>query len=76
MNDTWITVTVHPNARKELLLGLGPDRFEAWVRAKPVQGNANEAVARLLAQTLAIRLAQLRLVRGATGRHKVFRILA
>ena len=73
--DTWLSVTVHPNARKELLLGLGPGRFEAWVKAKPMEGRANEAVARLLSRALEIPAARLRLAKGAAGRRKLFKVM-
>jgi uncharacterized protein YggU (UPF0235/DUF167 family) len=45
------------------------------VRAKPQDGAANAAVAALLANALGIAPSRLDLVRGATAREKVFRIL-
>lgn len=70
----WMTVKVHPNAGKDMLVSIGPGRFEAWVAAKPIGGRANEAVAKLLGRYLEIPRGRLRLVRGGQGRHKIFRI--
>ena len=76
MDHQWISVKVHPNAGKDVLVGLGPGRFEAWVKAKPMDGRANDAVVRLLAQALDAPPSCVRLVKGRSGRHKVFKILA
>ena len=75
MRQRWISIKVHPNAGKDVLLGLGADRFEVWVRARPVNGRANDAVITLLAQGLQIPRERFRLVKGGSGRHKVFSIL-
>ena len=75
MEDYYLTVKVHPNAGKDILIGLGPGRFEAWVRAKPMEGRANEAVVSLLAKGLRIPHASIRLIKGGIGRNKVFRII-
>ncbi len=69
----YISVKVHPQAGKDILVSLGPGRFEAWVKAKPVAGRANDAVEALLARHLKTRG---RLIKGGGGRYKVFRLLA
>ena len=74
MMSQWVHVKVHPSAGKEILMSLGPDRFEAWVRAKPVDGEANEAVTNLLARSLKLPPSRIRLIKGRSGRHKVFQI--
>lgn len=75
MSTQWIMVRVHPRANKDVLIALGPGRFEAWVRAKPIEGQANSAVSTLLARTLQIAANRLRLVKGSRGTHKVFQIV-
>lgn len=74
MPAQWISVKVHPGANKDLLLGLAPGRFEAWVRAKPVTGQATAAVVTLLAKGLQLPAHKIRLVKGAVGRHKLFKV--
>ena len=71
----YLTVKVHPNAGKDVLVGVAPGRFEAWVRAKPMQGDANEAVERLLSSALKIPRSQLKLIKGRAGRMKIFRMV-
>ncbi len=75
MEPQWILVKLHPQAKKDVLVRHGPARFEAWVRAKPVAGEANEALRWLLARALAIPRGRVRLVKGAGSRNKVFQIL-
>jgi uncharacterized protein len=70
-----IAVRVTPGARSESLEIAG-NRLVARVRAKPQDGAANVAITRLLADALDIAPSRLELVRGATSREKVFRILA
>ena len=73
--ESHIVVKVHSNAGKDVLVSLTPGRFEAWVKAKPLQGHANEALEGLLARVLQISRSQLKLVKGRSGRHKVFKVL-
>lgn len=75
MQTQWISVLVHPGSKKDVLVQTAPGRLEAWVRAKPIQGMANEAVAVLLSRTLQIPRAQLRLVKGGLGRRKLFKVV-
>ena len=75
MPDQWIMVRVHPRANKDVLVALSPGRFEAWVRAKPLEGQANVAVTALLARTLQIAVSRVRLVKGSRGTHKLFQLV-
>ena len=72
----YLYITVHPHAGKDVLVSVGPGRFEAWVKAKPVGGQANEAVASLLSRDLQLPPRGVRLVKGRSSRRKVFRVLA
>ena len=74
MNISWLSVKVHPNAGKDVLIALGPGRFEAWVKTKPMQGDANESVACLIARVLKVSRERVRLIKGRRGYHKVFKI--
>ena len=75
MENSWVVVKVHPCAKKEVLISIGPGRFEAWVKAKPLEGRANQAVADLLARALHISPVCLRLTKGAHNRNKVFKLV-
>ena len=75
MDTGSIYVKVHPKAGKDVLVAMGPGRFEAWLKAKPVQGEANEALIALVARALKIAPQHVRLVKGRAGHHKVLRII-
>jgi uncharacterized protein (TIGR00251 family) len=70
----YLSITVHPNAGKDVLVSLGAGRFEAWVKAKPVGGRANEALVALLARNLRVSPRGIQLIKGRSGRRKVFKI--
>lgn len=69
-----IAVRVTPGARSEAV-EIVDGGLVVKVRAKPQDGAANAAVTALLANALGIAPSRLDLVRGATAREKVFRIL-
>ena len=71
----WIQVKVHANARTNRLVVKSAQRFEVWVRAKPVQGQANASVAQLLAEHLGVSVTRLRLARGHHRPAKVFQLI-
>lgn len=75
MDPQWLTVKVRPSAGKDVLVSIGPGRFEAWVKAKPVEGRANQAVIDLLARDLHIPRERLKLVKGWKTHQKVVRIV-
>lgn len=50
------------------------DRLEIWVNAPPVEGKANLAVERLLAQTVGVPLSQCSVQQGQTSRYKSVRL--
>ena len=75
MSNQWLVVKVHPTAGKSAVLNTAPGRYEVWVKAKPVDGRANDAVVALLARTLGVSRGRLRLVQGHRGRQKVFHLL-
>jgi uncharacterized protein len=69
-----IDVAVKPRSSRE---GVGPvhgDRVVVAVNAPPVDGKANEAVVRVLAETFGVPKAAVAIVRGETGRKKTVRI--
>lgn len=65
---------VTPNARGEGLEH-GPEGYRCRVATPPEDGRANARVAELLAEALGVAKSRLVLVRGATSREKVFRLL-
>jgi hypothetical protein len=70
---TRITLRVTPRAAHSRLVAEG-ENLRAHVTAPPEKGKANAEVQKLLAAALGLPKSRLRLVRGATGRDKVFEI--
>ncbi|WEK45516.1 MAG: DUF167 domain-containing protein [Candidatus Andeanibacterium colombiense] len=68
-----LAVKVTPGARIEALEIAG-GKLLAKVRAKPKDGEANDAVQALLAEGLEVARSRLTLLRGATAREKLFRL--
>ena len=68
-----ITIRVHltPRSARDEVLGWEGDVLRARVTAPPVEGRANEALLRLLADALGVPKSSLRIVRGQRSREKL-----
>ncbi|CUU37352.1 MAG: DUF167 domain-containing protein [Armatimonadetes bacterium] len=69
-----IQVKVVPRASRNELLPQPDGSYVARVTAPPVEGEANHAVIRLLAEHFGVAPSRVRLVSGTTHRQKVFEI--
>src|ERR1700687_410062 len=68
---SFSTLSVFPTARRERV-DLRPEAvLGVWVRARPVDGQANRAIELAIAQALGLRPRQVRLVVGECSRRKV-----
>lgn len=70
-----IKVKTFPGAKVESITEKATDQFEVTVREQPVRGLATRATARLLAEYFHVTVGQVRLVKGARERNKIFEIL-
>ncbi|HXG35491.1 MAG TPA: DUF167 domain-containing protein [Dehalococcoidia bacterium] len=70
----YIAVRVTPSARRNSIDGWYGHALRVRVTAPPEQGRANEAVIRLLAEVLEVKLSRLRIVRGLTSRDKLIEV--
>jgi len=68
-----LTLRVTPGARSEGI-EIADGRVLVKVRAKPQDGEANEAVLALLARALGTATSRLQMLRGATGREKLVQL--
>jgi uncharacterized protein YggU (UPF0235/DUF167 family) len=55
-------------------LELAEATLRVWVRARPVEGQANAAIEEAIANALGLRRRQARIVSGATSRRKLIEI--
>ena len=68
-----LAVKVTPGARSEAL-EVADGKVLAKVRAKPKDGEANDAVLALIADALGVARSRVTLLRGATSREKLFAV--
>jgi uncharacterized protein (TIGR00251 family) len=68
-----LDIVVQPRASREGIALMG-DRLKVSVNAPPVDGKANEAVIRVLAEALGAPRSAVEILRGETGRRKTVRI--
>ena len=66
-----LRVRVQPRASKDALGGEREGALVVRLTAPPVEGAANEALARFLGKTLGVAPSAVRVVSGASGRNKV-----
>jgi uncharacterized protein (TIGR00251 family) len=70
-NGLTLRVRVQPRASKDALGGEREGALVVRLCAPPVEGAANEALARFLGKALGVAPSAVRVVRGTTGRNKV-----
>lgn len=69
-----LDIVVQPRCPRE---GVGPvmgDRLKVSVNAPPVEGKANQAVQRVLAEAFGVSRAAVTILRGETGKRKTVHI--
>jgi uncharacterized protein (TIGR00251 family) len=69
--DVLLPVTVQPRASRNAVAGLHGDALKLLLTAPPVEGAANAACLRWLADLLGVRQARLSIIRGMKARHKL-----
>jgi uncharacterized protein (TIGR00251 family) len=69
-----LRVRVQPRASRDALGGERDGALVVRLTAPPVEGAANEALARFLGRTLGVAPSAVRVVSGASGRNKVVRV--
>lgn len=74
--DKGITfqVKIIPRAHRDEIVGVENDALKIRVHAPPVEGRANEALLKFLAQKLNLARVNIEIVRGATSQHKIVRV--
>ncbi len=69
-----VAVRAQPGAAKDRVVGKIGDDWKLAVKAPPVDEKANEAITTLLASLCRVAASQVELLRGASGRRKLFEI--
>lgn len=69
-----INVKARPGAREEKIEKIDENNFVVSVKEPPVQGRANAAIAKALAEYFNVPKSQVILVSGFSSRQKIFEI--
>jgi uncharacterized protein (TIGR00251 family) len=69
-----ITVRVHPRARRNRIAGKLGEEYKLDLAAPPVDGKANQACIRFIAELAGVAASRVRIVLGLTSRTKVVEI--
>lgn len=69
-----IYVKVKTGASREKMEWADPLTARVWVRERPIEGKANEAVRRILADHFKVGVSRVSLVRGAAAKIKLWDI--
>jgi uncharacterized protein (TIGR00251 family) len=66
-----LTIAVMPNAKKSMVSGLHGDALKIRLQAPPIDGRANEALIRYLADVLGVTQSVIAITHGQTSRRKL-----
>lgn len=72
-NGEVLTLTLHvqPGAKRSEIAGLHGGALKIRLAAPPIEGRANDALLRFIADTFDVSLRQIELKQGEQSRHKV-----
>lgn len=74
--DVLLVVHAQPGAKRSEFAGLHGEAVKIRIQAPAVDGRANDAMSRFLAEAFGVPQARVSLVSGAAARHKRWRIEA
>jgi len=69
-----LTLHVQPGAKRSEVTGLHGDALKIRLAAPPIEGRANEALLRFIAELFGVPLRNVELLRGAQSRHKMVKV--
>lgn len=69
-----IVVTAKTGAKKELVEKFSETEYTVWVKEQPVEGKANHAILKTLANYFKVPVSSLRIVIGQTTKKKIIDI--
>ncbi len=72
-NGDVLTLTLHiqPGAKRTDVAGLHGDALKIRLAAPPIEGRANEALLKFVAESFGVPVRQVELKQGGQSRHKV-----
>jgi uncharacterized protein (TIGR00251 family) len=74
MSSATFSIRIQPRASKNEIIVMEGGGFKIRLTAPPVDGAANEALIRFLADTFSVTRSQIEIVSGHTSKNKIVRI--
>ena len=69
-----ISVKVKPQAKEDRVEKIGLNDYIIWVKAKAIEGKANQAVVKILSEYFDIAKSKVVLIKGKRSRDKIFMV--
>ncbi len=69
-----IRVKVFPDSKRNEIIKISENSFEIKVREKPVKGEANKKVIKILSDYFKVPESKIRIIKGFKERNKIFEI--
>lgn len=69
-----ISVKITPNAKKEAIIDEGSNCFKVKVKSPAIEGKANEAMIKKMAEYFDIPKSRIKIVRGEFAKNKILEI--
>jgi uncharacterized protein (TIGR00251 family) len=70
-----LALHVQPGAKRSETAGLHGNALKIRLAAPPIEGRANEALLRFIAELFGVPLRDVELLRGAQSRHKMVKVI-
>ena len=67
-----ISVKVKPQAKENKVKKIGLDNYVVWVKAKAIEGKANQAAVKILSEYFDVAKSKIILIKGKRVRDKIF----
>ena len=69
-----ISVKVKPQAKQDKIEKTGLNDYIVWVKARAIEGKANQAVVKILSEYFDIAKSKVVLIKGKRARDKIFTV--
>jgi uncharacterized protein (TIGR00251 family) len=73
-NGVRLSVRITPNAKKSEVLGILDDALKIKLQAQPIEGKANEALIRFIAEKLDVPRRAITITHGQLNKHKLLEV--
>jgi uncharacterized protein len=73
-DDVLLVLHIQPGAKRSEIAGLHGDALKIRLAAPPIEGRANEALQRFIADSFGVPLRNVELEKGAQSRRKTVRV--